>query len=73
MSNMDKVNIKHESCNREFEKLMDHIRVLLSDGIRQGFFQAGIAVEAVRADRREVRVTAGNSYKFTIRIDDLPR
>jgi hypothetical protein len=72
MSNMDKVNIGFDAGDCEFDKLMDQLRLILIDGIKHGFFQGAICVHTPKSDRREVRVSAGKSYQYTIRIDDLP-
>ncbi len=72
MSNMDKINIKPKGADAEFDKLMHELRGILIDGIKHGFFDGEITVRAPRSDRREVLLSVGKSYKYTIKVDDLP-
>lgn len=72
MSSMDKVSKITEARDREFDKLVQEFRVLLIDGIKHGFFNAEISVTTPQYGRRQVLISAGKSYKYTIRIDDLP-
>lgn len=72
MSNSDKSNIGPERADKEFDKLMHELRGILIDGIKHGFFDTEISVRAPRSDRRDVLISAGKSYKYTIKIDDLP-
>ena len=70
---MEKLQSGSSAGDREFEKLMFALRLILLDGIKHGFFSGSISVQAPRSDRREVLISAGKSHKFTIRIDDLPQ
>jgi len=70
---MEKLQSGSSVGDREFEKLMHALRLILLDGIKHGFFSGSISVQAPRSDRREVLISAGKSHKFTIRIDDLPQ
>lgn len=72
MSNLDKSNIESEHAGREFDKLMHELRGILIDGIKHGFFDGEITVRAPRSDRRDVLISVGKSYKYTIKVDDLP-
>jgi hypothetical protein len=72
MSNMDKITSKPEGAHPEFDKLMHELRGILIDGIKHGFFNGEISVRTPKSDRREVRVSAGKSYQYTIKMDDLP-
>lgn len=73
MPNTDKPQTISNASARDFDMLMDQLRVILIDGIKHGFFDSEISVRALRSDRRDVLISAGKSYKYTIRIDDLPR
>ncbi len=73
MSNMAKFKTTSETANREFDTIMEELRLILSDGIEHGFFHAEISVTTPRSDRREVLISAGQSFKYTIRTDELPR
>lgn len=72
MSNLDKSNVVSERTDREFDKLMHELRGILIDGIKHGFFDGEISVRAPRSDRRDVLISVGKSYKYTIKVDDLP-
>lgn len=72
MSDPDKINIKSEAADGEFDKLMREFRGILIDGIKHGFFDGEITVRSPRSDRRDVLISVGKSYKYTIKIDDLP-
>lgn len=56
-----------------FDAAMELLRSALIDGMDHGFFEASISVETRKADRREVTIRAGKSYKFSIRVEDLWR
>lgn len=72
MSNMAKFKTTSQAAGCEFDKIMDALGLILRDGIEHGFFHAEISVSTRQADRREVVISAGKSYKFTIRTDELP-
>ena len=69
---MDKHSTFPSVGDYEFDRLMRELRVILIDGIKHGFFDGEITVRAPRSDRREVLISVGKSYKYTIKIDDLP-
>ena len=72
MRDMDKPKATPNVGASEFDRVMDEVRMILRDGIDHGFFSATISVQTVRAGRREVLISAGKSYKFSINDDDLP-
>jgi hypothetical protein len=73
MSSIDKVIAISDFGNQELDKLMVELRAILADGIKHGFFGCEISVRTSKANRREVVITCGKSFKYTIRVDDLPR
>jgi len=72
MSSPDRIDINSEATNSEFDKFMREFRGILIDGIKHGFFAGEITVRTPRSDRREILISVGKSYKYTIKIDDLP-
>jgi len=73
MSNMNKVIATSETAGYEFTKLMEKLRMILIDGIEHGFFNAEISVTTTQQGRRQILISAGKSFKYTIKTDDLPR
>lgn len=71
MSSIDKVSTRSDAGDCEFDKLMHELHLILRDGIKHGFFHAEISVTTPRSDRREVLISAGKSFKYTIRTDEL--
>ncbi len=52
---------------------LDHLRSLVVDGLKHGFFDYSISCEVGNKGRRQLVIRAGKSHTFTIPEDDLPR
>jgi len=49
------------------------IERIVVDGLQHGFFACSIECETGNGRIRHLVIRAGNSYKYTIREDELPR
>ena len=52
---------------------LDRLHSLVVDGLKHGFYDYSISCEAGNKSKRQLVIRAGNSHKFTIPEDDLPR
>ena len=52
---------------------LDRLEGLVVDGLKHGFFDYSIACEIAKGGKRELKIRAGKSYKFTIAEDEMPR
>lgn len=48
-----------------------HLREVILDGLRHGFFDYAITCEVVKGSKRRLTIKAGKSYQFTIPEEDL--
>ncbi len=57
----------------QLREALDHLRGLVVDGLKHGFFDYSISCEVGNKGRRQLVIRAGKSHKFTIPEEDLPR
>jgi hypothetical protein len=57
----------------QVRKALDHLEVLVLDGLKHGFFEYSIACEVGNGGKRHLVIRAGKSLKFTIPADEVPR
>ena len=57
----------------QLREALDHLRSLVVDGLKHGFFDYSISCQIVKGGKRQLVIRAGKSHKFTIPEDDLPR
>ncbi len=53
------------------EMALLHLREVVLDGLRHGFFDYAITCELVKGSKRRLTIKAGKSYQFTILEEDL--
>ena len=53
------------------EMALLHLREVVLDGLRHGFFDYAITCEVVKGSKRRLTIKAGKSYQFTIPEEDL--
>ena len=52
---------------------LGHLRRLVVEGLKHGFFDYSISCEIGNKGRRRLVIRAGKNHKFTIPEEDLPR
>jgi hypothetical protein len=57
----------------QFREAYDRLRQVILEGLRHGHFRCSITSAIGKEKRREFVIEAGNSHKFTIPENDLPR
>jgi hypothetical protein len=57
----------------QVREALDHLEVLVLDGLKHGFFEYSIACEIGNGGKRHLVIQAGKSLKFTIPADKVPR
>ena len=60
-------------CGPQLQAAFDELRRIVVDGLRHGHFEGAISIGTLNGKRRELLIKAGNSYRFTISLDELPR
>ncbi len=58
---------------RQVREVLEHLRGLVVDGLKHGFFDYTISCEIGKGSKRQLVIRAGKSHKFTIPEDELPR
>lgn len=53
------------------EMALLHLREVVLDGLRHGFFDYAITCEVVKGSKRRLTIKAGKSHQFTIPEEDL--
>ena len=53
------------------EMALLHLREVVLDGLRHGFFDYAITCELVKGSKRRLTIKAGKSHQFTIPEEDL--
>ena len=61
-----------DDCSGQVREALDHLRGLVVDGLKHGFFDYSISCEVGNKGRRQLVIRAGKSRKFTIPEEDLP-
>ena len=61
------------ATGRQLRDALDHIEMLIVDGLRHGFFDCSITCQIGSCGKRQVVIRGGKSRKFTIPEDELPR
>jgi hypothetical protein len=56
----------------QFREAVLHIRQIILDGLRHGFFDYSITCEIDKGGKRQLVIRAGKSHKFTIPERELP-
>jgi hypothetical protein len=56
----------------QVREALDRLEVLIVDGLKHGFFEYSIVCQVGNGAKRHLMIRAGNSYKFTIREEELP-
>ena len=51
---------------------LDHLRGLVVDGLKHGFFDYSISCEVGSKGKRHLVIRAGKRHKFTIPEEELP-
>ncbi len=54
-------------------KAFEHLEKIIIDGLRHGFFDCTISCEIGSGGKRALVIRAGNSHKFIISEDEVPR
>jgi hypothetical protein len=57
----------------QVRKALDHLEVLVVDGLKHGFFEYSISCEVANGGKRHLVIWAGKSLKFTIPADEVQR
>ena len=57
----------------QVREALDRLEGLVVEGLKHGFFDYSIACEIAKGGKRELKIRAGKSYKFTIAEDEMPR
>ena len=52
---------------------LDRLEGLVVDGLKHGFFEYSIACEIGNGGKRHLMIRGGQSQKFTIPADEVPR
>lgn len=52
------------------ERVLQKLMAEITDGLRHGYFEFGIACEIVGHDRRQVTLRAGKNHRFMIPYDE---
>ena len=63
----------HRIICGQVREALDRLEGLVVDGLKHGFFDYSIACEIAKGGKRELKIRAGKSYKFTIAEDEMPR
>ena len=58
--------------HRALEAALDHLRAIVLDGLRHGYFECGVSCEIVNGKKRRLVIKAGKSHQYTIAEDELP-
>ena len=53
------------------EMALLHLREVVLDGLRHGFYDYAITCELVKGSKRRLTIKAGKSHQFTIPEEDL--
>lgn len=64
---------EQETATDSFNDVLDHLALLLRDGIREGFFDVAIEIRRHTHAKCRVRVSAGRCTQFLVRTDHLPQ
>jgi hypothetical protein len=62
-----------ENGGPQLNEALERIGQIVLDGLRHGFFRCSITSVIGKNNRRDVVVEAGQSHKFTIPEEELPR
>jgi hypothetical protein len=57
----------------QIAQALARLEKIVVDGLQHGFFDCSIECEMGNGRIRHLVIRAGNSYKYTIREDELPR
>ena len=57
----------------QLREALDHLEVLIGEGLKHGFFECSITCEIVNGGKRQLVIRAGKSHKFTIPENEVPR
>jgi hypothetical protein len=57
----------------QFREALERLGRIVLDGLRHGHFRCAVSSAIGKGNRRELLIEAGNSHKFTIPEDELPR
>ena len=57
----------------QLEKADAKISQLFHEGVAHGFYDFQVSISITKGSKREVVLTGGKGYKFTIPLEDIPR
>jgi hypothetical protein len=57
----------------QIREALDYLEGLVIDGLKHGFFEYSIACEIGNGGKRHLMIRGGQSQKFTIPADEVPR
>ena len=70
---MAEIKDRFQAKSGQVREALDYLEGLVIEGLKHGFFDYSIACEIAKGGKRELKIRAGKSYKFTIAEDEMPR
>ena len=70
---MAEIKDRFQAKSGQIREALDRLEGLVVEGLKHGFFDYSIACEIAKGGKRELKIRAGKSYKFTIAEDEMPR